>query len=95
MKPYADLARATLAAVAASLAAAGLAHAQSLMDPLGASDAGNRLIGMARLPAAVIALFGFLLLCNGRSRSMTVLAVTTGAAGVAMAGPIGRLMGLG
>ena len=79
------------------VAAAGLAHAQGAMDPLGASDARDWLVTLAvRVPAAIAMLAGGLIVIfHGRLLATGLVMVAAGAVCVSRAANIAAILGIG
>ena len=87
-------ARVALAALAFSLVAASLAHAQGA-DPLGVSTVKDAVIATFKVLAGIGIVWGFLRMMSGRHTIEGLVTVAVGALGIAKADTIATLLGIG
>lgn len=88
-----DTAQIALAALAFTLVAAGMAHAQGA-DPLGVSGIKDAVIATFKVLAGIGIVWGFLRLMSGRHTVEGLVTMAVGALGIAKADTIAGLLGV-
>ena len=88
----ASMARLMFTALALTVVAAGLAHAQS--DPLGVSTVKDAVIATFKVLAGIGIVWGFLRMMSGRHTVEGLVTMAVGALGIAKADTIASLLGI-